>query len=526
MNLTALQSLIAQGESETLELKRSTAELKRAGETALRLLERRGWQGADRGQPRRQARRPGGRGHHAPRRRGDARPLRAAGARRAEPRDVGDGRQVIVLEAAPSRQFAPFVFESKPYKRVGSTTTVMSQEEYARLLLDRNHSRHRWENQPAVGVRLEDLDREEILRTRATAIEQRRLSAGTSMDVGDILDRLGLRIDGQVTQAAQTALRDEVPARLPAGAAQARALPRHEDHRRHPRQQAGVPARVRDGPRGDRVARPDAAAVRALPRGAINREDRLPVPAEALREIVINAVIHRDVSNPSSYVAIAVFDDRIEIHSIGDFPTGIRAELLTQEHRSMPRNPLIAGAFHRTGAIEVWGRGTNRVIETCRAHGIADPVVHRGLGRCHGDLFCGGGRRGMDGAVSQVWSQVGPKSRTKFKCSTLAEVRGALAELMGPLAEEQDAVPGPGRRPPARRRAARDDHPRQAAKLEAAIPGDGSGPRCATGRAAVVMVRRRVQGREEGAAQVGVRDRLGLREHARRLNRARRHAGR
>ena len=214
--------------------------------------------------------------------------------------DVENGRQVIVLEAVPSRQFAPFVFESRPYKRVGSTTTVMSQEEeYARLLLDRNHSRHRWENQPAVGVRLEDLDREEILRTRATAIEQRRLSAGTSMDVGDILDRLGLRIDGQVTQAAQMLY-------------------------------------------GTRFL----------------REDRLPVPAEALREIVINAVIHRDVSNPSSYVAIAVFDDRIEIHSIGDFPTGIRAELLRQEHRSIPRNPLIAGAFHRTGAIEVWGRGT------------------------------------------------------------------------------------------------------------------------------------------------------------------------
>ena len=57
-----------------------------------------------------------------------------------------------------------------------------------------------------------------------------------------------------------------------------------------------------------------------FPKGAINREDRMRVPAEALREIVLNAVIHRDMSNPSSYVAIAVFEDRIEIHSIGDFP--------------------------------------------------------------------------------------------------------------------------------------------------------------------------------------------------------------
>jgi ATP-dependent DNA helicase RecG len=60
--------------------------------------------------------------------------------------DVGNGRQVIILDAAPARQYAPFVFESKPYKRLGSTTTVMSQDEYLRLLLDRNHSRHRWEN--------------------------------------------------------------------------------------------------------------------------------------------------------------------------------------------------------------------------------------------------------------------------------------------------------------------------------------------------------------------------------------------
>lgn len=67
--------------------------------------------------------------------------------------DVESGRQVIVLEAVPPRQFAPFVLESKAYKRVGSTTTVMSHEEYARLLLDRNHSRHRWENQPAVACR-------------------------------------------------------------------------------------------------------------------------------------------------------------------------------------------------------------------------------------------------------------------------------------------------------------------------------------------------------------------------------------
>jgi ATP-dependent DNA helicase RecG len=172
-SLATLQSLVTQGESETLEfkrstaeLKRSTAELKRTGESLCAFLNGDGGKvligvGPD--------------GKLVGQDVADT-TLRdvAAMLSRFEPPvrveisqvEVGNGRYVIVLDAASARQHAPVVFESKPYKRVGSTTTVMSQEEYARLLLDRSHSRHRWENQPAVGVRIEDLDREEILRSR------------------------------------------------------------------------------------------------------------------------------------------------------------------------------------------------------------------------------------------------------------------------------------------------------------------------------------------------------------------------
>jgi ATP-dependent DNA helicase RecG len=424
-SLAALQALIAQGESETVELKRSTAELKRAGATLCAFLNGEGGKvligvGPD--------------GRLVGQEVADI-TLRdvAAMLGRFEPParvemnrvDVGNGRQVIVLEAAPSRQLAPFVFESKPYKRVGSTTTVMSQEEYARLLLDRNHSRHRWENQPAVDVRLEDLDREEILRTRSTAIEQRRLSAGTSMDVGDILDRLGLRIDGQVTQAAQMLygtkfLPDYPQALLKLGRFRGTKITGDilDNKQEYLHAFAAIAWLDRTLPLSAR-----------FPKGAINREDRLPVPAEALREIVINAVIHRDVSNPSSYVAIAVFDDRIEIHSIGDFPSGIRAELLTQEHRSVPRNPLIAGAFHRTGAIEVWGRGTNRVIEACRAHGITDPTFTESSGAVtvtfKAEVVAGAPSRDQAGTKLGL-------SRDQAQVLELAEEPRTLPELMTP----------------------------------------------------------------------------------------------
>ena len=57
-----------------------------------------------------------------------------------------------------------------------------------------------------------------------------------------------------------------------------------------------------------------------FPAGKIFREDRLPIPPEALREILLNAVMHRDYSGPGSYIAIAIFDDRVEIRSYGRLP--------------------------------------------------------------------------------------------------------------------------------------------------------------------------------------------------------------
>ncbi|MCL2777399.1 MAG: hypothetical protein FWD73_05295 [Polyangiaceae bacterium] len=321
--------------------------------------------------------------------------------------DVGDGRTVIALEAPSAREFVPFIFEGKPYKRVGSTTTVMAQDEYARLMLDRNHSRHRWENQPAVGVRLKDLDNEEILRTRASAIEHRRLSAGTSMDIGDILDRLGLRIDGQITQAAQMLYGTKFLPNYPQALLKLgrfRGTKITGDILDNKQEHMHAFAMVREA-----IAWLDRILPLAgrFPKGSIFREDRQPVPPEALREIIINAVIHRDLSDPSSYVAIAVFDDHIEVRSVGDLPFGLRAEQLSVDHPSKPRNPHVAGAFHRTGAIEVWGRGTNRVIDECRAWGIEAPTFKVDMGvttmSFHAEILPDGTK-----PVPSL-SQVGPK---------------------------------------------------------------------------------------------------------------------
>jgi ATP-dependent DNA helicase RecG len=375
-----LATWTAAGESDTLEFKRSTAELRRAGETLCGFLNGNGGRvligiapdGSIVGQDVADS---------------TLRDL-AAMLGRFEPAVriemervvLGNGREVVVLGAPSTREHAPFVFDGRPYKRVGSTTTVLPQQEYERLLLERNHSRYRWENQPAVGVVLEALDHEEILRTRETAIAQRRLSAGTPMDVGDILDRLGLRVAGQVTQAAQVLYGTRFLPYYPQcllKLGRFRGTRITGDILDDKQEQMHAFAMVREASAWLDRTLPLAAR---FPKGSLFREDRLPVPAEALRETIVNAVIHRDLSQSASYVAIAVFDDRIEVRSVGSFPTGISAAMLAEPHPSVLRNPLIAGAFHRTGAVEVWGRGTNRVIEACRAHEIETPEYAESAG--------------------------------------------------------------------------------------------------------------------------------------------------
>ncbi len=443
MNLAALEDLIAKGESETLEFKRSTAELKRAGETLCAFLNGDGGQvlvGV------------GPKGQLVGQQVADA-TLRdiAATLGRIEPAarieldrvPLESGLEVIVLSASSSRAFVPFVYDDKPYKRVGSTTTTLSQDEYMRLLLERNHARHRWENQAAEGVRLDDLDHEEIFRTRASAIEQRRLSAGTRMDAGDILDRLGLRIDGQLTNAAQMLYGTKFLPRYPQALLKLgrfRGTKITGDILDNQQLHLHAFGMVREAIAWLDRTLPLAAR---FPRGSVFREDRQPVPPEALREAIINAVIHRDLSLASGYVAIAVFDDRIEVRSVGELPFGLRAEQLAEEHPSRPRNPDLAGAFHRTGAIEVWGRGTNRVIEACRAWGIEPPTFKVDMGvttvTFRADILPGGSAAREGETLSQAVpsaSQAVPSSpQAVLSPSQVALLSGAtepksIAELM------------------------------------------------------------------------------------------------
>jgi len=72
---------------------------------------------------------------------------------------VKTGSEVVAVSVESAPAAGPFTYEGRPYERVGSTTRKMPQAKYERRLLERAHSKRRWENEPAEGVSIKDIDR-------------------------------------------------------------------------------------------------------------------------------------------------------------------------------------------------------------------------------------------------------------------------------------------------------------------------------------------------------------------------------
>jgi ATP-dependent DNA helicase RecG len=97
--------------------------------------------------------------------------------------------------------------------------------------------------------------------------------------------------------------------------------------------------------------------------GSRERKERWQYPIEALRELIMNAVVHRDYKNPSDII-IKVFDDRIIISNPGKLYGKLRiADLERNDYVSSLRNRLLAEMFYLSGDIERYGTGFIRIRE-------------------------------------------------------------------------------------------------------------------------------------------------------------------
>jgi ATP-dependent DNA helicase RecG len=113
---------------------------------------------------------------------------------------------------------------------------------------------------------------------------------------------------------------------------------------------------------------------RAISFEGMQRIEKHEYPFAALREMLLNALVHRNYLG-SSVIQMRIFDNYLNIWNEGELPVGISLDSLKRQHPSRPRNLLIADVCFKGGYIDAWGSGTLKIISACQEAGLPVPEI-------------------------------------------------------------------------------------------------------------------------------------------------------
>lgn len=287
-----------------------------------------------------------------------------------------DGKQLIVMRFDKwVWGMEPYTYHKCPYYRVESVTKEMPRDMFVERLKAARPLDFAWDEQIAQGITINDLDEERIRNAVRLGIAGGRINASAEgATVETLLGKLKLLNDGKLTNAAVMLFgknTDDYPQLLMRMAC-FKGNDKNEflDNKRQ------------YGHFFDLLDAGTAFCFRNLRLSGkivgMRREEQLEIPAEALREALINALCHRDYSNPRASVSLAIYSDRVEIVNPGRFPTQLTPENIKRQHDSYPYNIKIAQVLYQTTYLENWGSGVMRMMDLCKAQHIANPDYQLG----------------------------------------------------------------------------------------------------------------------------------------------------
>ncbi|MBV9109469.1 MAG: putative DNA binding domain-containing protein [Gemmatimonadetes bacterium] len=285
---------------------------------------------------------------------------------------IDERRSIIVLRVPESRD-AVHTFDGRAFVRVGATTSLMGPEQHRQRVLEQMHPAQRWETQHAHGISIEDLDVAQIVTTVEAGIAKGRIGDPGTREARALLRGFGL-LDGDRLLNAAVALfarGDRLLPFYPQCSARLAAF-RGSDKAEFidNRQIAGNVFDILE--HADRFVRMHVPVAGRIVANLFERVDAPLYPPLALREALANAVCHRDYGTPAGTVGVAIYEGRLEISNPGRLPAGLSVDDLARPHASMPWNPLIASVLFRRGVIESWGGGTTRILELTERTGLAN----------------------------------------------------------------------------------------------------------------------------------------------------------
>ena len=130
------------------------------------------------------------------------------------------------------------------------------------------------------------------------------------------------------------------------------------------------------------------------------RKEIWAYPLNALREAIINAIVHRDYTDHGN-IQIRIFDHTLQIWSPGLLPPEINIKKLLSENRSIPRNKKLAQIFYNINLIENWGTGFHRIIDACLQKGLQKPFFEEKAGAFVITFFRGKIKEGLNDELNE-----------------------------------------------------------------------------------------------------------------------------
>ena len=285
-----------------------------------------------------------------------------------------DGLDYIELVVEPSN--VAISYKGKYYYRSGSTMQELNGVALQQFLLKKMG--RSWDDITNERATLEDIDRNAIDYFLKKGIEAQRIpESERDASIKDVLESLGLLDDNGNLKNAAVLLFGKNPQKFfPSAVFKIGRFGKDEADLMFQDVIEGNIIQMADRVMEALQAKYLVSPVRFE---GMQRYETLEIPKEALREILYNALAHKDYTGPD--IQMHVYNDHIEVWNEGELPGGYDETVLYGKHSSKPRNRNIAGTMFKAGFIDTWGRGFKKIREGFEKVGMPMPKVEN---------FCGG----------------------------------------------------------------------------------------------------------------------------------------
>lgn len=277
-----------------------------------------------------------------------------------------EGKEILIVKVEKSNNL--IAYKNIYYKRIGNTTRVMPQNEIRERLLEGIS----WESQTG-SFNTEDIDENTVREFVKYGISTGRLpSIPDNETIESILEKLGLIIDDKITNAGillfgKNPQKYFINANIRVGAFKGNDAT------------TIISDKLIDGNLFEQVTKAEEAIKFAInvkysiTGKTSERQEIWDYPLSAIRETLLNSIVHRDYFDKTSPIQIKVFKDWLWFYNPGELVDDLTVENLKTSHPSKTRNPLIASIFYRAGFIEKFGSGIDRIMNACRKEVIPQP---------------------------------------------------------------------------------------------------------------------------------------------------------